>query len=148
MCKVLVIKTRHRSGVFIVHFGHISHLFLAFLLSTPNKQMFAGIFFSAVLLNFTLEGIFCFQFSKYLMNFIQNGPVSTVKYCMERLKRTILNGTRHQPPSWLELQVSLEKYLSNTLYSKSISIVMDKYLIQVSNKDIRITSMCIVLVSL
>ena len=44
------------------------------------------------------------------MNFIQNGPVSTVKYCMERLKRTMLNGTRHQPPSWLELQVSSEKF--------------------------------------
>ena len=39
------------------------------------------------------------------MNFIQNGPDSTVTYCMKRLRRTMKNGTRHQPPSWLELQV-------------------------------------------
>ena len=32
-----------RSGVFIVNFEHISHLFLVFLLLTLNKQMLAGI---------------------------------------------------------------------------------------------------------
>ena len=33
---------RH-SGVFIVNFEHISHLFLGFLLLTLNKQMLRGI---------------------------------------------------------------------------------------------------------
>lgn len=51
-------------------------------------------------------------FAKYLMNFIQNGPDSTVNYCMKRLRRTIKNGTRHQPPSWLELQaVKFKRHL-------------------------------------
>ena len=41
---MLTMKTlgRRRSGVFIVNFEHISHLFLAFLLLTLNKQMLAG----------------------------------------------------------------------------------------------------------
>ena len=43
----LTIKTpeRHhwrRSGFFIVHFEHISHLFQVFLLLTLNKEMLAG----------------------------------------------------------------------------------------------------------
>ena len=47
-CSKLTIKTperRHwrRSGVFIVNFKHMSHLFLEFLLLTLNKYMFAGI---------------------------------------------------------------------------------------------------------
>ena len=48
ICSRLAIKTperRHwrRSGVFIVNFEHISHLFLLFLLLTLNKSMLAGI---------------------------------------------------------------------------------------------------------
>ena len=31
------------SGIFIVNFEHISHLFLEFLLLTSNKQMLAGL---------------------------------------------------------------------------------------------------------
>ena len=47
ICSKLTVKTperRHqrRSGVFIVNFEHISHLFLVFLLPTLNKQMLAG----------------------------------------------------------------------------------------------------------
>ena len=43
----LTIKTPERrywrrSGVIIVNFEHISHLFLVFLLLTLNKQMLAG----------------------------------------------------------------------------------------------------------
>ena len=34
-----------RSGVFIVNFEHISHLFLVFLLLTLNMQTLAGLFF-------------------------------------------------------------------------------------------------------
>ena len=34
---------RRRSGVFIVNFEHISHLFLVFLLLTLNKLMLYGI---------------------------------------------------------------------------------------------------------
>ncbi|CAF1306532.1 unnamed protein product, partial [Rotaria sordida] len=42
---------------------------------------------------------------KYLQNFILNGPSGFPRYCYERLSRTIMNGLRTQPPSWLELQV-------------------------------------------
>ena len=46
ICSMLTIKTsewRHWrwSGIFIVNFEHISHLFLVFLLSTFNKYMLA-----------------------------------------------------------------------------------------------------------
>ena len=40
--KVNYKDTRTRSGVFIVNFEHISHLFLVLLLLPLNKQMFAG----------------------------------------------------------------------------------------------------------
>ena len=42
---------------------------------------------------------------KYLQNFILNGPSGFPRYCYERLSRTMMNGLRTQPPSWLELQV-------------------------------------------
>ena len=47
ICSKLIIKTIEqrlwdRSGVFIVNFEHITHLFLLFLLLTLNKQMLAG----------------------------------------------------------------------------------------------------------
>ena len=42
---------------------------------------------------------------KYLRCFIMEGPPGYAPYCEERLRRTQLNATRHQPPSWLELQV-------------------------------------------
>lgn len=44
----------------------------------------------------------CLQF---LRNFIHGGPPGYAPYCEERLRRTFVNGTRTQPPSWLELQV-------------------------------------------
>ena len=47
ICSKLTMKApewcRHRSGVFIVNFEHISRLFLEILLLTLNKQMLAGI---------------------------------------------------------------------------------------------------------
>ena len=39
-------------------------------------------------------------------SFISEGPPGYAPYCEERLRRTQANNTRHQPPSWLELQVN------------------------------------------
>jgi myosin-7 len=49
------------------------------------------------------------NFSKYLRCFIKEGPPGYAPYCAERLRRTMKNGTRHQPPSWLELQATKVK---------------------------------------
>merc|ERR1719201_2806822 len=49
------------------------------------------------------------KFVKYLRCFISEGPPGYAPYCEERLNRTMLNGTRHQPPSWLELQATKSK---------------------------------------
>ena len=50
---------RLRSGVFVVKFKHILHLFLVFLLLTLNMYIFAGI-------HFTLELLIVFMNSIYL----------------------------------------------------------------------------------
>ena len=39
----------------------------------------------------------------------REGPPGYAPYCEERLKRTFNNGTRNQPPSWLELQATKSK---------------------------------------
>ncbi|XP_037533824.1 myosin VIIAa [Nematolebias whitei] len=49
------------------------------------------------------------KFLKYLRNFIRSGPPGYAPYCEERLRRTFVNGTRTQPPSWLELQATKSK---------------------------------------
>ncbi|XP_049636454.1 unconventional myosin-VIIa [Suncus etruscus] len=49
------------------------------------------------------------KFVKYLRNFIHGGPPGYAPYCEERLRRTFVNGTRTQPPSWLELQATKSK---------------------------------------
>uniref|UniRef100_A0A670ZBQ1 Myosin VIIA n=1 Tax=Pseudonaja textilis TaxID=8673 RepID=A0A670ZBQ1_PSETE len=49
------------------------------------------------------------KFVKYLRNFIIGGPPGYGPYCEERLRRTFVNGTRTQPPSWLELQATKSK---------------------------------------
>ena len=46
---------------------------------------------------------------KYLRCFISEGPPGYAPYCEERLRRTFANGTRNQPPSWLELQATKSK---------------------------------------
>jgi len=51
------------------------------------------------------------QFVKYLRCFIKEGPPGYAPYCEERLRRTFSNGTRNQPPSWLELQVGRQDAL-------------------------------------
>lgn len=49
------------------------------------------------------------RFVSYLRAFIREGPPGYAPYCEERLKRTFNNGTRNQPPSWLELQATKSK---------------------------------------
>ncbi|XP_044016052.1 myosin-VIIa isoform X1 [Aphidius gifuensis] len=49
------------------------------------------------------------KFVNYLRSFIRDGPPGYAPYCEDRLKRTFNNGTRNQPPSWLELQATKSK---------------------------------------
>ncbi|XP_020564813.1 unconventional myosin-VIIa-like isoform X2 [Oryzias latipes] len=49
------------------------------------------------------------KFVKYLRTFLKNGPPGYAPYCEERLRRTFVNRTRTQPPSWLELQATKSK---------------------------------------
>ncbi|XP_029107068.1 unconventional myosin-VIIa-like [Scleropages formosus] len=49
------------------------------------------------------------KFVKYLRNFISTSLPSSAAYLEERLRRTFMNGTRAQPPSWLELQATKSK---------------------------------------
>ncbi|MEQ2234302.1 Unconventional myosin-VIIa, partial [Ilyodon furcidens] len=45
----------------------------------------------------------------YLRTFLKSGPPGYAPYCEERLRRTFVNRTRTQPPSWLELQATKSK---------------------------------------
>uniref|UniRef100_A0A674E5X1 Unconventional myosin-VIIa-like n=1 Tax=Salmo trutta TaxID=8032 RepID=A0A674E5X1_SALTR len=49
------------------------------------------------------------KFVKYLRTFMTSGPPGYAPYCEERLRRTFVNRTRTQPPSWLELQATKSK---------------------------------------
>uniref|UniRef100_A0A668AG22 Si:ch73-194h10.2 n=1 Tax=Myripristis murdjan TaxID=586833 RepID=A0A668AG22_9TELE len=49
------------------------------------------------------------RFSKYLQSFIRFAPGGYAPYCAERLRRTVMNGVRGEPPSWLELQATKTK---------------------------------------
>eukprot|EP00117_Sycon_ciliatum_P034727 scpid4751/ scgid26450/ Myosin-VIIa; Protein crinkled len=49
------------------------------------------------------------KFFKYLKKFIDDGPPGYAPYCRERLVRCLQNGTRLQPPSFLELQANRSK---------------------------------------
>ncbi|XP_049316027.1 myosin-VIIa isoform X2 [Bactrocera dorsalis] len=46
------------------------------------------------------------HFEHFLRCFIQHGPMLYAPYCENRLDRTLKNGPRTQPPSWLELQAT------------------------------------------
>uniref|UniRef100_A0AAV2KT89 Unconventional myosin-VIIa n=1 Tax=Knipowitschia caucasica TaxID=637954 RepID=A0AAV2KT89_KNICA len=49
------------------------------------------------------------KFAKYLQSFIRFAPSGYSSYCAERLRRTVQNGVRSEPPSWLELQATKTK---------------------------------------
>ncbi|KAM7351605.1 myosin 28B1 [Cochliomyia hominivorax] len=49
------------------------------------------------------------RFEPYLRCFLQHGPELYGSYCENRLNRTLKNGSRTQPPSWLELQSTRNK---------------------------------------
>lgn len=72
------------------------------LTNNPNDSSYAR---GWILLSLCLG---CFEPSerleKYLRAFIRQGPELYAPYCEQRLDRTLKNGTRKQPPSWLELQ--------------------------------------------
>ncbi|XP_075057947.1 unconventional myosin-VIIb [Mixophyes fleayi] len=44
------------------------------------------------------------RFVKYMQNFIRGQQIAHSAVCMKQLIRTIANGDRSEPPSWLELQ--------------------------------------------
>ena len=48
-------------------------------------------------------------FAPYLLCFLRAGPAGYAAYCEHRLRRSIANGARAQPPSWLELQATKGK---------------------------------------
>lgn len=74
-----------------------SFIFSSIYLKERNENSFLSHKFNSVLLSHS--------FSQYLRTFIISGPPGYAPYCEERLKRTSVNKTRTQPPSWLELQV-------------------------------------------
>uniref|UniRef100_A0A3Q4H6V3 Unconventional myosin-VIIa-like n=1 Tax=Neolamprologus brichardi TaxID=32507 RepID=A0A3Q4H6V3_NEOBR len=45
----------------------------------------------------------------YLQSFIRLAPSGYSSYCADRLRRTVMNGTREEPPSYLELQATKTK---------------------------------------
>ncbi|KAJ6646193.1 Myosin-VIIa, partial [Pseudolycoriella hygida] len=58
------------------------------------------------------------RFKQFLRAFLKGGPELYSEYCEQRFFRTLKNGLRTQPPSWLELQTTRTKapiYLSITL---------------------------------
>ncbi|KAL0848961.1 hypothetical protein ABMA28_013349 [Loxostege sticticalis] len=66
------------------------------------------------------------RFVKYLRSFLREGPPGYAPYCEGRLIRTFKNGTRTQPPSWLELQATKTKkpiLLTVTLMDESMKTV-------------------------
>ncbi|XP_073820580.1 myosin-VIIa-like isoform X2 [Musca autumnalis] len=70
------------------------------------------------------------KFVNFLKCFLQNGPELYGPYCENRLNRTLQNGPRTQPPSWLELQSTRNKS----------TITLDIFLMDGSAKKLQIDS--------
>ncbi|XP_061540143.1 unconventional myosin-VIIa [Phycodurus eques] len=49
------------------------------------------------------------QILRYIQSFIRSAPSGYASYCAERLRRTLTNGVRREPPAWLELQATKTK---------------------------------------
>ncbi|KAG7228690.1 hypothetical protein INR49_008468, partial [Caranx melampygus] len=69
------------------------------------------------------------RFIRYLQSFIRSAPSGYASYCAERLRRTVMNGMRGEPPAWLELQATKTKkpmIVSVTLMDgRSINLPVD-----------------------
>ncbi|XP_016133906.1 unconventional myosin-VIIa-like [Sinocyclocheilus grahami] len=69
------------------------------------------------------------RLTKYLQSFIRYGPSEYSSYCAERLRRTLANGERSEPPCWVELQsVENKKPISvavGLMDGRSISLTVD-----------------------
>uniref|UniRef100_A0A671NGN2 Unconventional myosin-VIIa-like n=1 Tax=Sinocyclocheilus anshuiensis TaxID=1608454 RepID=A0A671NGN2_9TELE len=68
------------------------------------------------------------RLSKYLQSFICYGPSEYSSYCSERLRRTLANGERSEPPCWVELQVENKKPITvvvSLMDGKSITFTVD-----------------------
>ncbi|XP_016348660.1 unconventional myosin-VIIa-like [Sinocyclocheilus anshuiensis] len=69
------------------------------------------------------------RLSKYLQSFICYGPSEYSSYCSERLRRTLANGERSEPPCWVELQSVENKKPITVVVSlmdgKSITFTVD-----------------------
>ncbi|XP_051562758.1 unconventional myosin-VIIb-like [Myxocyprinus asiaticus] len=90
------------------------------------------------------------RFIKYLQSFLRFGPVGYAPYCAERLRRTVANGVRGEPPSWLELQATKSKKpmaISVTLMDgRTISLPVDsastsKEVCQVLSQKVKLQDM-------
>nr|XP_061834366.1 unconventional myosin-VIIa-like [Nerophis lumbriciformis] len=46
---------------------------------------------------------------RYVQSFIRSAPGGYASYCADRLRRTLINGGRGEPPAWLELQATKTK---------------------------------------
>ncbi|KAM6921827.1 unconventional myosin-VIIb [Xenentodon cancila] len=69
------------------------------------------------------------RFMRYLQSFIRLAPAGYASYCADRLRRTMMNGVRGEPPAWLELQATKTKkpmIVSVTLMDgRSINLPVD-----------------------
>ena len=134
-CLKLIIKTpgRHnwpRSVVFIVNFEHISHLFLAFLLLTLNREMFYRV--DTVLL--------CWNVMKMVLK-IKDAIISTcirwnygVKFLLQ-VHHLKYKSSRSQVFSRITVWKSFRKLPWKHLWRKSILVSLKTYNLQLCKNN-------------